>query len=62
MGNKHRTLVLRADKELHDGVLRHVERLKAMAPVLRVSEADAVRDLVTRGLAQVEGSRRKKRR
>jgi hypothetical protein len=56
-------LAFRCDEAFRGRIRRHAERLQAQAPGgLKVAEADAVRDLVLRGLQAVETPKPKKRR
>jgi hypothetical protein len=54
------TLAFRCEPELREKIRAHAERLRATAPNLRVAEADAVRDLVVRGLEAVKEVQRPK--
>jgi len=48
-------LAFRCDEAFRERIRRHVARLQERVPGgLKVAEADAVRDLVLRGLATVE--------
>lgn len=62
MTKQDQVIAFRCDEALRDRIRRHVERLKAALPGhgFKVAEADAVRDLVLRALAQVEGAKKRK--
>ncbi len=60
MTKRTETLAFRCEPELRGRIRGHVERLRATAPSLRVTEADAIRDLVLHGLQAVEGLERPK--
>ena len=46
----------RVDEELRERIRRHKARLENMVLAFRVSEADAARDLLLRGLVDAEGA------
>jgi hypothetical protein len=54
-------VAFRADKALRDRIQAYAARLQEQAPGFRVAEADAVRDLVLRGLQAVETPSKKRR-
>jgi len=55
-------IAFRCDEAFRARIRRHAERLQTHAPAgLKVAEADAVRDLVLRGLAGAEPPAKKRK-
>lgn len=60
MTKRDQVLAFRADRALRERIQAHAARLQEQAPGLRVAEADAVRDLVLRGLSSVEAPKKRR--
>ena len=59
MTKRDQVLAFRCDQELRERIRAHAARLLVQAPGLKVAEADAMRDLILRGLQTVETPKKK---
>lgn len=61
MTTRSEMIAVRVDPELRARIRRHQEAIQAGAPGLRITEADAIRDLIFKGLEKSAGLTKRRR-